>query len=611
MTAHLKTQSASKFVQVRTAKLDKLILDTFRTISDIVGATLGPGGSPVLIESQEFGSQPGVTKDGVTVFSSLGFQDPVAQSIMESARDAAVKTVSEAGDGTTTATVLAYAFVRQAQEFHAKYPHVPPQRIVHTVQSIFEEVIEPSIREWSTKVDISTPEGRALCLAVASISANGEEKLAEAVMACYDLIGDHGNVTLSEKSGPSGYEVEKTEGFPIPTGIEDSCGRFMYSFQNDKANNRVFLEQPVVVLYNGTITSIESALPLLNILGEALMNGANGQDRIRDMPKLSYPGVVLVANGFSAEALGSLVMNWEKSALKIYPVVTPRSALMNGEVMFLEDLAAVTGARVFNPASAPFDSARAIEEGPDGNFYHLPWVGHTREFEALRFRSTIIGLNDEEEVIERADSLESMAKSAISELDRRLIEERRAALVGGIAKLFVVGSSTGDIRERKDRADDAVRSVQGAIKAGVLPGGCHTLLRLVADLKKLAGNKKDVRSDIIREVVIPALREPFIKLATNVGLTKEEFVAIEPQVQKNTVWDAANNEMVDAFERGILDSTPAVLEALRNAVSIATLLGTLGGVVVFNRDVQLERAEAQAASDFDRNSNVNEANDRW
>lgn len=612
MTAYVKAQAASKRVQVRSPQMEKLILDTMKTISEIVGATLGPGGSPVLIERQEFSLPPLVTKDGVTVFSNLGFEDPVAQSIMESARDAAVRTVSEAGDGTTTATVLAYALVREAQKFHTAHPHVPPQRIVQTVQNVFDSYVEGCIKAAATPVDISTEEGRQLCRSVAIISANGEEKLADAVIQCFDIIGDKGNVSLSEKSGPSGYQVEKVDGFPIPTGFEDSCGKWMHAFMNDQANNRMFLEEPVVVLYNGTLTDIATALPVLNILNEALNNGTT-RPLNPDEPRLRNPGVVLVANGFSDNVLGSLHLNWTKGSLKVYPVVTPRSALMNGEVHFLEDLAAVTGARIFNPASLPFDSAAAIEQDSVGNYYHLPWVGHAKEFEALRFRSTIIGLNDEDEVIERADILEGMAKSAISELDRRLIEERRAALVGGIAKLYVVGSSTGDIRERKDRADDAVRAVQGALKAGVLPGGCWMLTKLISLLKEKYCTVNDGTEIIVQQVLIPAFREPLIKLLQNTGMNKEEFEQVEPQVaaEGNQVWDAANGVMVDAFEKGILDSTPAVLEAIRNSIAIATLLGTLGGVVVFNRNMQAELDEAKAAADYDRNSSVEIANDHW
>jgi chaperonin GroEL len=177
----------------------------------------------------------------------------------------------------------------------------------------------------------------------------------------------------------------------------------------------------------------------------------------------------------------------------------------------------------------------------------------------------------------------------------------------------VVGSSTGDIRERKDRADDAVRAVQGALKAGVLPGGGWTLLKLVDTLTESYANTDGVVGDIVREVICPALREPFIKLVQNVGLTQEEFKGIEPKVSADNdqVWDAANNEMVDAFESGILDSVPAVLEAIRNSVAIATLLGTLGGVVVFNRDAQMELEEARAALDFDKNSSVEIANEHW
>lgn len=610
MTAYRKAQAAAKRSEVRSDALEELILKTMQKISDMVGSTLGPGGACTIIERQEFSLPPLVTKDGVTVFSHMGETDPVAQCILESARDAAVRTVTEAGDGTTTATVLAYALLRETQKYRRAHPHVPPQRIVHTVQSVFNTYIEPKIREWMTPVNISTPEGRQLCHAVATLSANGETELADAVMNCFDIVGDKGNVALSEKSGPGGYEVEKIKGFPIATGFENSCGKFMQAFMNDPANNRVFLEEPVVVLYNGTLTDIATAMPMLNILQEALNNGTVKEYDERK-PRLRNPGVVLVANGFTEQFLGSLFLNWEKGSMKVYPVVTPRTAAINSEVHFLEDLAAVTGARIFNPVSLPLDTATEYEQDAAGQVYAIPWVGHAEEFEALRFRSSIIGINDEDELIDRADILEGMSKTALSELDRRLIEERRAALVGGIAKLYVVGSASGDIRERKDRADDAVRAVQGALKAGVLPGGCWTLLKLHRELLTYEGT--DSRASIVREVLAPALMEPLVKLLKNTGLTKAEFDELVPKIaaEGNEVWDAADGTMVDAFQKGILDSVPAVLEAIRNSVNIATLLGTLGGVIVFPRDEEMERSEAKATEDFNRNSSIEIANDHW
>jgi chaperonin GroEL len=470
--------------------------------------------------------------------------------------------------------------------------------VVRTIQKTFEDYIVPFIRDNARKVSLDEV-GTPMLKAVATISANGEVPLAEAVMQCFDLVGDKGNVTLSEKSGPQGYLVEKVDGYPIPTGYEDSCGKFMTTFINDPANNRGFLTNPVVILYNGTINDFGTIYPALAAIQEAYNNRPGmGTAHDPNLPTLSEPGIVIVANGFGEQFLAILELNWKSGLLRPIPVVTPRSALQNGEVHFLEDLAAATGATVFNPVSKPFETF-----APD-----LSDLGRAEEFEIHRFRSTIIGINDEDEVIDRADILEGMAKTAISEMDKRIIEERLACLTGGIAKLYIVGSSVGDIKERKDRADDAIRAIQGALKAGVLPGGGWTLVRLSTGLlEAFPGNL------VVERVLCPALLVPVMRLLTNIGHSEASAAGIRAlmEVTPDKVYELVEGAWVDPYTSGLLDSVPAVLEAIRNSVSIATLLGTLGGVVVFERDAELERGEAKAAEDYNRNANTNAADDRW
>jgi chaperonin GroEL len=621
---YTKAKSAAKVVNLRGPELDAKVLATMKTIADAVGATLGPGGAPVLIERGEYGMPNMVTKDGVTVMRSLGFSDPTAHSIMESARDAAVRTVGEAGDGTTTATVLAYALVRHAQQFHEKNPRVAPQRIVQDLQAAFDEKVEPLIRKLSKRVDFGSKRGKKLLRAVATISANGDVKLADAVMDAFEQVGDQGNVSIIESSGPWGYKVERIEGFPIPVGYEDSCGRFMTEFINDGENHRVFMKDPMFLLYNGTLIDVQNLLPLLEKLQNAWNNRPSLESHDPNLASISTPNVVLVANGFSEAVLASLSLIWKTAHnINVLPVMTPRSAIQNGEVHFLDDLASITGATVLNPLTRPFDSVteefkefgrvRVVVRDDVGALLDDRGNEVTRpgEFEMHRFRSTVVGRNDEEEVLDRAETLEGMVESAISELDARLLRERLAALTGGIAKLTVVGSSAGELRERKDRADDAVRAVQGAIKHGVLPGGGWTLLKVA---QALAADPECPKT--VRHVLVPALYEPVTKLLANIGMPEDERVETIATIEAGlgtkmrATYNAAKGEFVDAFKDGLLDSTPAVREAIRNSISIASLLGTLGGVVVFDRDVELERRESMATSDFTRNSNVNEANER-
>lgn len=612
-----KVKSVAKQVILPGDPLDQKVLKTMKTISDAVGATLGPGGRPVLIERQEYGMPGMVTKDGVTVFRALGFSDPVAHSIMESARDAAVRTVSEAGDGTTTATVLAYSFVRYAQEYLKANPSSSPQRLVQDIQEAFDTTVEPLIRKLAIKVDFESKRGQRILRDVATVSANGDRKLASAVMEAFNLVGDNGTVTIVEASGPSAYKVERIHGFPIPIGYEESCQKFMTAFINDGAANRVYLKNPQFVLFNGTCTDVQSIVGLLEKLQYCWLNRPGVPTHDPHQPYITSPNVIIVSNGFSESVLGTLALNMPNEAtINVVPLVIPRTAIMNGEVHFLEDLSAITGASVLNPLSRPLDSFELkdlgrVEVVVDG-------VSGPGEFEMFRFRSTVIGRNDEDEIAERAETVEAMVQSAPSEYDARLMKERLACLTGGIAKLTVVGSSNGELRERKDRADDAVQAVRGAIRHGALPGGGWALLRVAHEMD--CGFHKES----VEKVMVPALKEPVRKLLENTGIHVPEqidtFIAglitridkVDGKSREALVYDLADGyKEVVALKAGLLDSVPAVLEAIRNSISISSLLGTLGCIIVFERDLEHERAEAAANEDFVRNANVNPANERW
>jgi chaperonin GroEL len=611
-----KVKSVAKRVVLPGPELDAAVLRTMERVARIVGATLGPGGRPVLIERQEYGMPGMVTKDGVTVFRSLGFRDPVEHAVMESTRDAAVRTVSEAGDGTTTATILAYSIVKHAQRYLKANPNASAQNLVQTIQDAFDKVVEPLVKKLALKVRFDSPKGQRILKAVATVSANGDKKLAEAVMEAFNLVGDNGTVTIVESSGHSAYKVERIHGFPIPMGYEESCQKFMTAFINDGAANRVYLKNPQFVLYNGTCSDVQSVVGVLEKLQNAWLNRPGTPQHIPQYPYITSPNVVLVANGFSESVLGTLALNMpEAGTVNVVPLVTPRTAILNGEVHFLEDLAAITGATVLNQLSRPLDSftledlghAEVEQEGAD------PLPG---EFEMFRFRSTIIGRNDEDEVAERAEAVEAMVQSAPSEYDARLMKERLACLTGGIAKLTVVGSSNGELRERKDRADDAVQAVKGAIRHGALPGGGWTLLRIATELAN-----RYPTDPVISKVLEPALEEPVVRLFENTGSSVadvkgriqwlcEEISSGYDKARTARVLSLPSCEVVNAVKAGLLDSTPAVLEAIRNSISIATLNGTLGGIVVFERDEEHERAEAAANEDFLRNANVTPANER-
>lgn len=623
--AYAKVKSVAKKMITRSKKLDDLILSTMETVSALVGGTLGPGGHAVLIERQENNMANAVTKDGVTVFKSLGFQDPVKHAIMESARDASIRTANEAGDGTTTATILAYAIVKKINEYCDRNPSVSPQRVVRLLEKTFNEFIEPRIRELSIKCDFATEEGRKLLWNVAKISANGDEPLATAVMECFDLVGDQGNVTITEISGPSAYEVERIEGYPIPIGYEDSCSRFAPKFINDPGNQRVNLENPIFVLYAGRIMDIQSVIFLMERIGMEWQNEGFNHN------------VVLIATGFSESVLAQLAMNFaEPTTINVVPLLAPVNAMPMSQLEFISDVAAITGAKVFDQINSPLP--RSHEEVDLRDF-----GSGVKSFEAMRFRSTIVGQYDEVLTLDRVDTLQQQLKqSSASVLESSYLEERIAKLTGGIAKLKVIGASNGELREKRDRAEDAVMAVRKAITHGALPGGGWTLLRLATDL---AGRQDGV----LNEVLIPSLMEPVYVLFGNLGYDREEtannFIRhiLDSMMDNNpardllplppkrkwfqrkspgsvflwsrvnpvaVTYDALEGKFIGAVQGGILDSTPAVLEAIRNSLSIATLLGTLGGVCVYQRDEEVERQEARDTNEFLRNSGINEADER-
>lgn len=608
-----KVKSVAKQIQVRGPNLDRTILQTMKTISAIVGATLGPGGRQVLIERQEHGLPPMVTKDGVTVYRSLGFTDPAAQSVMEISRDASVRTASEAGDGTTTATILSEAIARLIKQYTEKNPRVSPQRVVRRLEKAFKEVIEPTITSLSRTASLSTEDGRKLLRHVASISANGDVELADAVMECFDLVGDDGNVTISEMSGASRYEVERIEGYPVAMGYEESAQKFYPKFVNDIANQRVLMERPIFLVYHGRIQDPQSLFNVLSKLGYLFESDEIG------------PNVVLVATGFSESVLGYLAMMFaEPQALNVFPLIAPQSPFPNGQLDFLLDLCAIVDGQLLDPMNLPFEQSE------------LKHYGKATLFESYRFRSNVVGQPNEDSLLLRVDQLQTNMARAESQLDTIYLQERIGKLTGGIARLKVIGPSNGELKEKRDRADDAVCAVRGAIKSGCVPGGGWMLLRLMAELKKLG-------DPILDGVLVPALFEPFRRLLENVGLTEDNVeewqLILEPILQnlyrtKNVqvgesekvsadeeavryervpdplVYDALESKHVNPYDGGILDSTPAVLEAIRNSLSIASLLGTCGGTVVFARDLEVERTEARDMANFNRDANRIEADER-
>lgn len=588
--SHRKAKTAPKIFLTDQKKLKTLVLTAMGEIADAVGRTMGPGGRNILIESDYPGIPNKNTKDGVTVFKSLGYIDSYKHLITEQARDVAQRTASEAGDGTTTATVLSNAIIQNIFEFCEKNPRYSPQRAARRIKKVAENLLAPYIAERAIAI---TEENKHMLKMVAKISANGDEDMADAVIQAFEEIGygDASHVTIREVSGKTGYKVERIDGFPIPMGYEDSIGKLHTAFINDQANQRCYMEKPLFLLFDGQVNDIVNILPIINGLGKKYVEEGNSD----------YKNLVIVAHGFSEAVLTTLAFNFaDPGTINVLPLVTPRHQFVNAELQFLMDLSAFTGAKVFG-LKDPVSQATMEDLGGKMDF-----------FEAYRFRSTVVGDPDPVNIEVRAEDLKKMKANAESKAEEGWLEERIGKITNGIAKLTISGGSNGELKEAHDRCEDAVCAVRSAISHGALPGGCRISIDMAL---KLANELEE--GDPAREVLMPSLLTLPQRLLDNAGYHSDDIQGIIAKLVENPdlVYDIENEKFGKAEELGLFDATKAVSESLSNAVSIASVLGTMGGIVCHPRDAEFERSEARADSEFMRVSEnphayVNEANER-
>lgn len=587
--SYRKAKTAPKIFEVDQQTLKNLVLKTMSRVSEMVGRTMGPGGRNILIESDFPGIKDKNTKDGVTVFKSLGAINPYEHLIIEQARDVAERTASEAGDGTTTATVLAYAIIQNLFDYCEKNPKESPQKTARRIAKVTDDLLIPYVKSRSIPVG---EDNKDLLRMVANISANGDSDMANAVIKAFEEIGygDASHVTIREMSGKKGYKVERIDGFPIPVGYEESAGKLHTAFINDQANQRSYLEKPLYLLIDGQLNDLVAIMPLIDQLGARYTSG-NGD----------FKNLVIFAHGFSETVLTTLAFNFaDPGTINVVPMITPLAQFLNSQTHFLNDIAAFTGAKVFG-LKDPVNKA------------HLEDLGSNAEsFEAYRFRSTIVGDPDPANVEVRADELRKQKEHAESDAERVNLEERIGKITNGIAKLTIFGGSNADLKEAHDRCEDAVCAVRSAINSGALPGGCRISIDMAV---KLANELPP--GDAAREILMPALLSLPNKLLENAGYNEDEIQAVLKRLLENPeeVYDIENQKYGKAEELGLFDATKAVSESLSNAVSLANVLGTMGGLVCHPRDGAFERSEAKADSEFMRvtsnpNQYVNEANER-
>lgn len=555
-----KPKTAPKVMVSEPGTIRSKVLNTCAKISELVGSTLGPSGKTVLIERNEGGLPPIVTKDGVTVAKSMSFYDPVSQTILESFRQAAIQVVSTAGDGTTSATILAYSILREMQNFLAENPQESAQSVLKRLQNKVYKVLTPQIKESAIKTSLNGPS--SLLEQVAMVSTNHDADLTAAIISAFKIVGENGYISLSEDTAEPGFEIQKIKGFSFNKGYDDYLQQIAVEFINDSENQQIFLQGCKFLLIDGKVKDlrgIQNILIFLEHLAESNKAPVN---------------LLLVCHGFTREIIQDLSRLWKLSGfLKIFPVVTEINQLNSSQFEFLKDLSAYTGARIFSPMTDNFKNFKATDLG----------ILENLSFECSRYKSTFLGLGNETTILDRITELEKRQNKE-SKANSLIIQEKIGRLTGGVARIIVRGFHDAQIREVKDRAEDAICSIRSALKDGVVPGGC----RILINLSSLCYVDQD---PAVNKILGTALLEPFLVLTNNCGLSKDEINGIYQGLisDESLVYDARNHKTLNFKEAEIYDSATAVYAALNTAVEIATTMASLGGIITYMRDEEADK----------------------
>ena len=538
------TKSKAKEIIADRDQLRKTVSDTIGIMADIVGRTLGPGGNPIIIERE--GLAPLITKDGVTVAKSLGLPRADANIVVDAAKEICINTAKQAGDGTTTAIVLANELVKKGQTFLKDNPKYNPQKMINELNTAYTDIIVPFLENISVSIDTEEQLKN-----VATISANGDTVTANIVVEAVMAAGDDGTVLINEGQD-SITRVETIDGYIVTTGLKD-IGQIGPVFINDRAGQQVKMDEGLIILYDGAVNDLKLPGAIQSCI-------ADNQGYTDGTP------IIVLAHSFADSVLEKFAKS-TKAGLTIVPVKTPRSGLPNGASEFLNDMSAYTGGMIFDPSNVD----NMLRE-------HLGiFVTAT-----VNMYETFISCSPNSgDIEERLVELRSIEKAAFSEMDKSFIRAAIAKLTGGVATITVGGNSDLEIREKKGRVEDAVEAVRSAIAEGVVPGGATVHLRLARELY----NSKDKKASW--GILIEALRAPFDLLMTNCGEDPEYIYGVLQQ-NPELVFDANIHDTVEPMEAGIIEPAKVIRVSIGNALSVASLLTTLGGIVVVPRDSNLE-----------------------
>ncbi|MDO3703834.1 MULTISPECIES: chaperonin GroEL [Micromonospora] len=498
-------------------------------LADAVKVTLGPKGRNVVLE-KKWGA-PTITNDGVSIAKEIELEDPYEKIGAELVKEVAKKTDDVAGDGTTTATVLAQALVREGLRNVAAgaNPMALKRGIEAAVASVSEELLKLA-KDVETKEQIAS---------TASISA-GDTSVGEIIAEAMDKVGKEGVITV-EESNTFGLELELTEGMRFDKGYISAY------FMTDPERMEAVFDDPYILIVNSKISSVKDLLPIL----EKVMQ--------------SGKPLLIIAEDLEGEALATLVVNKVRGTFKSVAVKAP--GFGDRRKAMLTDIAILTGGQVISE-----------EVGLKLDAVGLDMLGRARKVVVTKDETTIVdGAGDAEQIQGRVNQIRAEIDKSDSDYDREKLQERLAKLAGGVAVIKVGAATEVELKERKHRIEDAVRNAKAAVEEGIVPGGGVALVQA----GKTAFDKLDLTGDEATgaQIVKIALDAPLRQIAVNAGLEGGVVVEHVRNLEAGHGLNAANGEYVDLLAAGIIDPAKVTRSALQNASSIAALFLTTEAVV--------------------------------
>ena len=514
---------AAKHVRFSTDARDRM-LSGIDTLANAVRVTLGPKGRNVILD-KSYGA-PRITKDGVTVAKEIELEDKFENMGAQMVREVASKTADIAGDGTTTATILAQSMIKEGVKYVSA--GMNPMDIKRGIDMAVAEAVK-DIAKRSKKIKDS-----AEIAQVATISSNGDASIGDMIAKAMQKVGNEGVITVEEA------KTAETE-LDVVEGMQFDRGYLSPYFITNAEKMLVELDDPYILIHEKKLLNLQAMLPILEAVVQA-----------------GKP-LVIIAEDIEGEALATLVVNKLRGGLKVAAVKAP--GFGDRRKAMLEDIAVLTGGQMI-----------AEDLGVKLENVTLAMLGRTKRVRIEKENTTIInGAGKKTDIEARIRQIKAQIEETTSDYDKEKLQERLAKLAGGVAIIRVGGSTEVEVKERKDRVDDALNATRAAVEEGIVPGGGVALLRAKLAVAKLTSENVDVEAGI--KIVLKALEAPLRQIVENAGLEGSIVVNKIAENKSQTYgFNAQTEQYVDTIATGIVDPAKVVRVALQNAASVAGLL---------------------------------------